>query len=97
MAWIAADLDVIARSEFATFQKLDGNGPAAVGDEYIVRMPHLEAGQIEFRVRREHCGLEFTIESWARSGDRLSDCCTRTCGWPRRSRCICGPRCSSAS
>jgi uncharacterized protein (UPF0548 family) len=34
---------------------------------------HLEAGQIEFRARREHRGLEFTIESWARSGDRLSD------------------------
>ncbi len=97
MSRIAADLDVVAPSEFATFQKLDGDGPATVGDEYVVRMPgpwdgpvrvvaarpdtlrlatlsgHLEAGQIEFRVRRAHRGLEFTIESWARSGDRLSD------------------------
>ena len=97
MTRIAADLDVIAPREFATFQKLDGDGPAAVGDEYVVRMPgpwdgpvrvvstrpdalrlatlpgHLEAGQIEFRVRHEHRGLEFTIESWARSGDRFSD------------------------
>jgi uncharacterized protein (UPF0548 family) len=97
MTRIADDLDVIAPREFATFQKLDGDGPAAVGDEYVVRMPgpwdgpvrvlatrpdalrlatlkgHLEAGQIEFRARREHRGLEFTIESWARSGDRLSD------------------------
>ena len=33
---------------------------------------HLEAGQIEFRA--EHDGdLLFTIESWARSGDRLCD------------------------
>ena len=36
---IAADLDAIAPSEFATFQKLDGDGPLAVGDEYVVRMP----------------------------------------------------------
>ncbi|HVF14876.1 MAG TPA: DUF1990 family protein [Acidimicrobiales bacterium] len=39
---------------------------------------HLEAGQIEFRVRSDGHGghgageLVFTIESWARSGDRLS-------------------------
>lgn len=33
---------------------------------------HLEAGQIEFRA--EHDGeLQFTIESWARSADRLCD------------------------
>ena len=34
---------------------------------------HLEAGQIEFRTAADHRSLEFTIESWARSGDRLSD------------------------
>jgi Domain of unknown function (DUF1990) len=34
---------------------------------------HLEAGQIEFRAAREGDRLTFTIESWARSGDRLSD------------------------
>jgi uncharacterized protein (UPF0548 family) len=33
---------------------------------------HLEAGQIEFRVEG-HNPLEFHIESWARSGDRLSE------------------------
>jgi hypothetical protein len=33
---------------------------------------HLEAGQIEFRVRRDGEALRFEIESWARSGDRLS-------------------------
>jgi uncharacterized protein (UPF0548 family) len=94
---ITADLDRIAPSGFATFQKLDRQGPLALGDEYIVRMPgpwdgpvrvvavgpdsfrlatlrgHLEAGQIEFRARADHRALEFTIESWARSGDRLSD------------------------
>jgi uncharacterized protein (UPF0548 family) len=37
-------------------------------------MGHLEAGQIEFRAARaDHRALEFTIESWARSGDWLSD------------------------
>ena len=34
---------------------------------------HLEAGQIEFRARREGALLVFEIESWARSGDRLSN------------------------
>jgi uncharacterized protein (UPF0548 family) len=33
---------------------------------------HLEAGQIEFRAATEDGRLTFTIESWARSGDRLS-------------------------
>ena len=33
---------------------------------------HLEAGQIRFSAAGE-APLEFTIESWARSGDRLSD------------------------
>jgi hypothetical protein len=34
---------------------------------------HLEAGQIEFRSAAEDGKLVFTIESWARSGDRLSN------------------------
>jgi Domain of unknown function (DUF1990) len=34
---------------------------------------HLEAGQIEFRACRGDGRLEFEIESWARSGDRLSN------------------------
>jgi hypothetical protein len=34
---------------------------------------HLEAGQIEFRARRSDAMLCFEIESWARSGDRLSN------------------------
>jgi hypothetical protein len=33
---------------------------------------HLEAGQIEFRAKNRDL-LEFQIESWARSGDRLSE------------------------
>src|SRR6188472_1974810 len=34
---------------------------------------HLEAGQIEFRARSDYRSLWFEIESWARSGGRLSD------------------------
>jgi hypothetical protein len=34
---------------------------------------HLEAGQIEFTASRDGDRLVFGIESWARSGDRLSD------------------------
>ena len=33
------DLDRVAPSEFATFQKVEGGGPLALGDEYVVRMP----------------------------------------------------------
>ena len=33
---------------------------------------HLEAGQIEFRAHADDCDVLFEIESWARSGDRLS-------------------------
>ena len=97
MERLKQDLDRVAPSEFATFQKAHGNGPLALGDEYVVRMPgpwdgpvrviaetptsfrlatltgHLEAGQIEFRAGADHRSLSFEIESWARSGDRLSD------------------------
>jgi Domain of unknown function (DUF1990) len=34
---------------------------------------HLEAGQIAFRAGGDGDRIEFEIESWARSGDRLSD------------------------
>jgi hypothetical protein len=34
---------------------------------------HLEAGQIEFRAAENGGVLQFEIESWARSGDRLSN------------------------
>jgi uncharacterized protein (UPF0548 family) len=94
---LAADPDLFAPSEFASFQRVDGEDrPMSVGDDYVVRMPgpwdgpvrvveltptsfrlatlegHLEAGQIEFRAADEG-DVVFTIESWARSGDRLSN------------------------
>jgi uncharacterized protein (UPF0548 family) len=98
MERMTADLDQVAPSEFATFQRTRGEGDGvAAGDEYVVRMPgpwdgpvrivaadstsfrfatlpgHLEAGQIEFRAGADYRSLWFEIESWARSGDRLSD------------------------
>ena len=94
---IAADLDLVAPTEFARFTKVHGEKRRMeVGDEYVVAMPgpwdgpvrvvdktptsfrlatldgHLEAGQIEFRASDDERGVVFTIESWARSGDRLS-------------------------
>ena len=39
MARLKQDLDRVAPSEFATFQKLKGDGPLTFGDEYVVRMP----------------------------------------------------------
>ena len=98
MQRITENLDCVAPSEFATFQKVDGEkGSLATGDAYVVRMPgpwdgpvrvvaadatsfrlatldgHLEAGQIHFRCDSDYRSLDFEIESWARSGDRLSD------------------------
>lgn len=97
LARLREDLDRVAPSEFATFQKLRGEGGLEKGDEYVVRMPgpwdgpvravaadrlsfrlatlegHLEAGQIEFRASEGHRSIYFEIESWARSGDRLSN------------------------
>jgi hypothetical protein len=48
-----------------------GMGPASF--RLATLRGHLEAGQIEFRCRAEGGELLFEIESWARSGDRLSD------------------------
>jgi hypothetical protein len=39
---------------------------------FVTLEGHLEAGQIRFSARDEDL-LEFTIESWARAGDRLSN------------------------
>jgi hypothetical protein len=55
------------------------NGPVrvvAADDQRLhlaTRQGHLEAGQIEFRASTEDGALRFEIESWARSGDRLSE------------------------
>jgi hypothetical protein len=55
------------------------DGPVRViaDDETSFRLAtlagHLEAGQIEFRARPEDGIIAFEIESWARSGDRLSN------------------------
>jgi hypothetical protein len=99
MAWLQANPDAAAPSEFATFRKTAGeDGTMRVGDEYVVRMAgpwdgpvrvvdlsetsmrlatlpgHIEAGQIEFSAAdRDDGELEVRIESWARSGDRLSN------------------------
>jgi hypothetical protein len=96
VATMRGDLDAFAPSEFASFQRVTGDGPLAGGDEYLVRMPgpwdgpvcvveaaetsfrlatlsgHLEAGQILFKATADD-ELEFSIESWARSADRLSN------------------------
>ena len=53
------------------------DGPVRVVDvtstsfRFVTLRGHLEAGQIEFRAH-DQSGLHFEIESWARSGDRLS-------------------------
>jgi hypothetical protein len=55
------------------------DGPVRVVDRtprsfrFATLAGHLEAGQIEFRAAPAPEGLRFEIESWARSGDRLSN------------------------
>jgi hypothetical protein len=55
------------------------DGPVTVVDRtttsfrFATLKGHLEAGQIEFRTRQEGDAVHFEIESWARSGDRLSE------------------------
>ncbi|MFA1554158.1 DUF1990 family protein [Actinomadura chokoriensis] len=45
-----------------------------VSFRFVTLSGHLEAGEIEFRATRtREGGLVFTIESWARSGDRLAE------------------------
>jgi len=39
MSRLFEDLDRVAPSEFATFQKLEGEGRLSAGDDYVVRMP----------------------------------------------------------
>jgi hypothetical protein len=54
------------------------DGPVRVVDRtptsfrFVTLDGHLEAGQIRFTAERDEL-LEFRIESWARSGDRLSN------------------------
>jgi hypothetical protein len=54
------------------------DGPVVVVDRtptsfrFATLQGHLEAGQIEFRTSADGDAVGFEIESWARSGDRLS-------------------------
>ncbi|HEY4451738.1 MAG TPA: DUF1990 family protein [Solirubrobacteraceae bacterium] len=79
IAEIAADLDRIAPSEFATFQRISGEGPLSVEDEYLVRMPGpwdgpvrvVAAGPTSFRLATLTGHLEAgQIEFRARSDHR---------------------------
>ena len=67
-----------AGDEFVVRMPGPWDGPVRVADvtatsfHLVTLEGHLEAGQIEFRAQSEG-DLLFCIESWARSGDRLSD------------------------
>jgi uncharacterized protein (UPF0548 family) len=69
---------VVVGDEYLVRMPGPWNGPVRVVDvtPLSIRLAtlrgHLEAGQIEFRARGGE-DLEFSIESWACSGDRLSD------------------------
>jgi len=66
---IAADPDCVAPTEFASFQKLNGDdGAMAVGDEYVVRMPGPWDGPVRV-VERTPTAFRFaTLEGHLEAG-----------------------------
>lgn len=100
VAQIQDDVQAFVPDEIATFERTEGEGRFAIGDEFHIHIAapwdgpvrvvevspthftlatldgHLEAGKIRFEAAEhptEAGALRFTIESWARSRDRLVD------------------------
>ena len=100
MTRIQDDIQAFVPDEIATFERTEGEGAFAVGDEFHIHIAspwdgpvrvvevtpthftlatldgHMEAGKIRFEAVEhdpEAGALRFTIESWARSRDRLVD------------------------
>jgi Domain of unknown function (DUF1990) len=73
------DGEMNAGDEYVVRMPGPWDGPVRVAEvtptsfRFVTLDRHLEAGQIEFRAARRADDLLFTIESWARSGDRLSN------------------------
>jgi hypothetical protein len=74
-----ADDDMRVGDEYVVRMAAPWDGPVRVvgrtprSFRFATLAGHLEAGQIEFRAGECPGGLCFEIESWARSGDRLSN------------------------
>jgi hypothetical protein len=74
-----ADDDMRVGDEYVVRMAAPWDGPVRVvgrtprSFRFATLAGHLEAGQIEFRAGECPGGLRFEIESWARSGDRLSN------------------------
>jgi hypothetical protein len=70
---------MVLGDEFVVRMPGPWDGPVRVVDvqptsfRLVTLAGHLEAGQIEFTAAQDGDRLVFRIESWARSGDRLSD------------------------
>jgi hypothetical protein len=73
------DDDMQVNDEYVVRMAAPWDGPVRVVERtprsfrFATLAGHLEAGQIEFRAGDDPQGLRFEIESWARSGDRLSN------------------------
>jgi Domain of unknown function (DUF1990) len=73
------DDEMQVNDEYVVRMAAPWDGPVRVVDRtprsfrFATLAGHLEAGQIEFRAGDDPQGLRFEIESWARSGDRLSN------------------------
>jgi hypothetical protein len=74
-----AEEGMLVGDEYVVRMAAPWDGPVRVIDRtprsfrFATLDGHLEAGQIEFRAAPAPEGLRFEIESWARSGDRLSN------------------------
>src|SRR4029453_704750 len=67
------------RDAYIVRRRAPWDGPVGVVEvagcsfRFMTLTGHLEAGQIRFRAEGEDGRIRFEIESWARSGDRLSN------------------------
>jgi hypothetical protein len=74
-----ADVGMDVGDEYVVRMAAPWDGPVRVVDRtprsfrFVTLAGHLEAGQIEFRAGDRAEGVRFENESWARSGDRLSN------------------------
>src|SRR4051794_30849122 len=69
MALLTADLDAMAPTELASFQKLRGEeGELRVGDEYVVRMPGPWDGPVRVVARTPHSFRLATLDGHLEAG-----------------------------
>jgi uncharacterized protein (UPF0548 family) len=68
IAALTEDMDRVAPTEFASFQKLEGEGPMRAGEEYVVRMPGPWDGPVAVAAADETSFRLVTLEEHLEAG-----------------------------